>query len=102
MMLSRQIGFDVEGYGISFAEAAMRARPALGTRHGGIPEVVEDGVTGFLMLPEKAELEAAERLKDLVRRPDLGREMGAAARARMSRLLEERSLSPLIALLDGK
>jgi glycosyltransferase involved in cell wall biosynthesis len=33
-------------------EAAAAARPVLSTRVGGVPEVVEDGVTGVLVEPD--------------------------------------------------
>ena len=39
---------DVEGFGIVFSEAALARTPIVATRVGGIPDAVEDGVTGFL------------------------------------------------------
>ena len=38
-----------EGFGIVFLEAALFGKPSLAGRHGGTPEVVEDGVTGVLV-----------------------------------------------------
>ncbi len=40
---------DVEGFGMVYAEAAATGLPSIGTRTGGIPEVIEDGVTGLLL-----------------------------------------------------
>jgi glycosyltransferase involved in cell wall biosynthesis len=37
-----------EGFGIVFLEAALFGKPSLGARAGGIPEVLEDGITGWL------------------------------------------------------
>ena len=41
-----------EGLGIVFIEAQAAGTPAIGTRVGGIPDVIEDGVTGLLVPPK--------------------------------------------------
>lgn len=38
-----------EGFGIAFLEAMCHGKPCLGARCGGIPEVIDDGVNGFLV-----------------------------------------------------
>lgn len=43
---------DSEGFGIVFAEAQAMGVPVVSSRHGGISEAVEEGVTGFLA-PER-------------------------------------------------
>lgn len=48
---SREEAQRVEGLGIALLEAAARARPLVAGRHGGVPEVVEDGVNGVLVDP---------------------------------------------------
>lgn len=45
-------GTDWEGFGIVFLEAALSGKPAIGGRNGGVPEAIEDGVTGLLVNPE--------------------------------------------------
>lgn len=40
---------DVEGFGMVFAQAAASGLPSIATAAGGIPEVVEDGVSGMLV-----------------------------------------------------
>lgn len=40
---------DVEGFGMVYAEAAATGLPSIGTNIGGIPEVIENGVTGVLL-----------------------------------------------------
>jgi phosphatidylinositol alpha-1,6-mannosyltransferase len=40
---------DVEGFGMVYAEAAATGLPSIGTCTGGIPEVIEHGVTGLLL-----------------------------------------------------
>lgn len=41
-----------EAFGIVYAEAAALGRIAIGPRLGGVPEVIEDGKTGYLVKPE--------------------------------------------------
>jgi colanic acid/amylovoran biosynthesis glycosyltransferase len=40
---------DQEGQGITFVEASATGLPIVTTRHNGIPDVVKDGETGFLV-----------------------------------------------------
>jgi phosphatidylinositol alpha-1,6-mannosyltransferase len=55
---------DIEGFGIVFLEAASSGKPAIGGNSGGVPEAIEDGVTGLLVSgPDPAELgQTIERL----------------------------------------
>ena len=46
---------DVEGFGMVYAEAAATGLPSIGTNTGGIPEVIENGVTGLLLDDVSAE-----------------------------------------------
>jgi len=63
-------------------EASACALPVIGTRHGGIPEIIEDGVTGYLV--EEGDVTMlAQRLADLLARPDLRVRLGAAGRKKM-------------------
>jgi glycosyltransferase involved in cell wall biosynthesis len=64
-----------EGLGTSLLDAMACSRPIVATRTGGIPEVVEDGVTGLLVRPrDHAELARAivSLLKDEKRRARMG------------------------------
>lgn len=79
VLASRSDGQRVEGLGISLLEAAARAKPLIGTRHGGISEVIEDGVNGFLVDPSNRD-ELVQRVRTLLKRPDLCNEMGRAAK----------------------
>jgi glycosyltransferase involved in cell wall biosynthesis len=68
--------------GLTLLEAMASGTPVIASRLGGIPEIVEDGVTGFLVPPgDVAALR--ERLAYLLDRPRLAAEMGAAARERV-------------------
>jgi len=42
---------DVEGFGMVALEASAAGKPVVATRCGGIPDAVEDGVTGILFAP---------------------------------------------------
>ena len=52
VMAARQSGASVEGFGLVFREANACARAVVGTRTGGIPDAIVDGVTGLLVPPE--------------------------------------------------
>jgi glycosyltransferase involved in cell wall biosynthesis len=61
-------------------EAMACGLPAVATRFSGIPSIVDDGETGFLVEPHDAGA-VADRLADLAENPPLREQMGAAARA---------------------
>jgi glycosyltransferase involved in cell wall biosynthesis len=65
-------------------EASACGTVAIGTRHGGIPEIIDDGETGFLV-PERDSDAIADRLLRLLRDPGLRARLGAAARRKMER-----------------
>jgi glycosyltransferase involved in cell wall biosynthesis len=67
-----------EGMGRALVEAMTAARPVVATRVGGVPAIVEDGITGLLVPPEDADA-LARALRRLLIRPDLARELGQAA-----------------------
>ena len=71
-----------ECFPISVLEAMACARPAVCSAVGGIPEVIKDGETGYLV-PPKDPLQLAARLVKLLRDPQTARRMGSAARARV-------------------
>lgn len=73
---------DKEGTPTVVVEAHAAGLPIVATRHGGIPDVVEDGVSGHLVAEHDVEALAA-RMLDLARRPEAWRDMGAAGRARV-------------------
>lgn len=52
-----------EGLGITFIEAQILGVPVIGTRIGGIPDVIEDGKTGLLIEPENSEAIALSIIK---------------------------------------
>lgn len=70
-----------EGLGIAAIEAMACGLPVIGSRVGGIPEVVVDGETGTLVPPGDAGALSAA-IERLVRDAALRRAMGDAGRAR--------------------
>ncbi len=70
-----------EALGRVAIEAMAHQRPPLVARIGGLPEVVEDRVSGWIVAPNDAPA-LAQALSDIVTKPDDWRGYGAAARAR--------------------
>ncbi len=73
-----------ESFGLVLTEAMAFGKPVVGSRAGGMREVVEDGVTGLLAEPGDA-ASLAEQLRSLVVEPDLRARLGAAARETFER-----------------
>jgi colanic acid/amylovoran biosynthesis glycosyltransferase len=69
---------------IVLKEAAATGVPAVGTIHGGLPEIIDDEETGYLV-PEHDIDALAERLGELLRDHERRVAMGRAARAKMQR-----------------
>src|SRR5436309_15546556 len=71
-----------EGLGTSLLDAMACSRPIVATRAGGIPEIVEDGVTGVLV-PPRDHRAMADAIVRLLNDPALRRQMGGAGLARV-------------------
>ncbi|MCU1273984.1 MAG: glycosyltransferase, partial [Bryobacterales bacterium] len=63
-----------EAFGFAVAEAMACGVPAVASRSGGFPEIVEEGKTGFLAKPADA-ADFADRMQQLAADPNLRREM---------------------------
>jgi glycosyltransferase involved in cell wall biosynthesis/ubiquinone/menaquinone biosynthesis C-methylase UbiE len=72
----------MEGFGIALLEAMAMRRPVVATKVGGVPEVVEDGVTGLLVPPADA-AGLAQAIVSLAEAPDLRRALGEAGARRV-------------------
>jgi colanic acid/amylovoran biosynthesis glycosyltransferase len=92
---------DIEGIPNVMKEAMATGMPVIGTLHSGIPELVEDGVCGFLV-PERDSEALADRLAALIDHPDLWPRMGLAGRKRIEREYDAASLNrQLIGLFEA-
>src|SRR5271168_693627 len=70
---------QLESFGLAALEAMACEVPVIATNTGGVPEVVEHGVDGFLVEP--GDVQGAARFAiELLSRSDRGREMGHTAR----------------------
>jgi glycosyltransferase involved in cell wall biosynthesis len=75
------VGSITEGMCTPLVEAMAAAKAAVATGVGGVPEVVVDGTTGFLVPPRDRDA-MAERLIRLLKDDTLRRRMGEAGRER--------------------
>lgn len=71
-----------EGMPVSILEAFAWEKPVVASRVGGVPEVVEHGVSGLLVEPGDAEALAAA-IGELIADPDRARRMGEVAGRRV-------------------
>jgi colanic acid/amylovoran biosynthesis glycosyltransferase len=71
---------DMEGIPVALMEAMAIGFPVVSTFHSGIPELVKDGVTGYLV-PERDVAGLADSLDRLVMHPETWETMGQAGRA---------------------
>jgi glycosyltransferase involved in cell wall biosynthesis len=72
-----------EGFGLSAAEAMAAGRPVVGTRVGGLAEIIEDGVTGYLISPDDSTGFAAALVR-VLSDPHEAAIMGQRGRKRVS------------------
>jgi sugar transferase (PEP-CTERM/EpsH1 system associated) len=73
-----------EGMPITALEAMAARLPVVATNVGALPELVEEGVAGFLVEPKDDEA-LADRLARLYSNPELAKRFGAAARRKVER-----------------
>jgi colanic acid/amylovoran biosynthesis glycosyltransferase len=73
---------DQEGIPVVLMEAMAAGLPVLSTLHTGIPELVDDGASGYLV-PERDVAALAERLSDLIAHPERWPEFGRHGRSRV-------------------
>jgi len=71
---------QLESFGLAALEAMACEVPVIATNAGGVPEVVEHGVDGYLVEPGDVKL-AGNYAIEILSRADRGREMGQRARS---------------------
>ena len=72
---------DQEGLPVAILEAMAEGLPVVSTVHAGIPEAVEEGITGYLV-PAGDSAAMADRIAALARDPNARRRLGLAGHAR--------------------
>jgi glycosyltransferase involved in cell wall biosynthesis len=86
-----------EGTPVTIIEALAAGRPVVATRVGGVPDVVDEGETGFLVRPRDTHA-LAERLEILARDPERRAAMGELGRQRM---VERYAVDRLVSDVDA-
>ncbi len=81
-----------ESFGLSALEALSCEVPVIGTNVGGLPEVVEDGVCGFLFNPDAIEKMSEAAIK-ILEDEEIRYKMGKAARKR-AKLFDSKIIIP--------
>ena len=71
---------DREGIPVALMEAMAMGLPVISSLHSGIPELVTDGISGFL-IPERDVEGIAAKLNFLIEHPEMWSQMGKAGRA---------------------
>ena len=71
-------------------EAAACGIPVVATMHGGLPDIIDEGSTGFLV-PERDVARLSERIGLLIADPALRKRLGAAGRLKMEREYDVRA-----------
>ncbi|MDD4354135.1 MAG: glycosyltransferase family 4 protein, partial [Candidatus Nanoarchaeia archaeon] len=66
---------QMESFGLAYAEAMACGIPVIGTSVGGIPEIINNNVNGFLIEPKNS-VELAKKIQTLLKNPDMREEMG--------------------------
>ena len=73
----------LEGFGLVLLEAMALGKSVVASRVGGIPEIVQDGITG-LLVPPRDTSQLASAILILLRDPSLRKIMGEAGRQRVA------------------
>jgi len=81
VMPNRQIGQDIEGFGMVFLEAAATGKAVIGGKSGGTDDAILNGVTG-LRVDGNKEVDIAEAVISLLSDPERARAMGESGRRR--------------------
>jgi len=89
-----------EPFGIVALEAMACGRPVVASRVGGLEEILEDAVEGYLVT-RGDHLELARRLAGLILDPQLRERMGAAARRRAEGFGWEQTAEDTLTLYHG-
>ncbi len=86
----------------SALEASAFGRPVVCSARGGLPEIIENKVTGFVVEAERPD-ELAKAIRHFARDPTLAKKMGDAARSRVrAQFSFERFIAQFAEIIEGK
>lgn len=90
-----------EGFGRTIAEAMAAGKPVVATAVGGVPEVVQDGVTGILV-PPKDPHAIAKSILDMLQDDEMRLKMGIAGQKRAGELFSlKQNISQIQAIYES-
>jgi glycosyltransferase involved in cell wall biosynthesis len=91
---------DKEGTPVAILEACSAGIPVVSTLHAGIPDVIIEGETGFLVEEHDVEM-MAEKMITLIENKELAKSMGAKSKERIvSKFSMKKHLNTLDELID--
>ena len=103
-MLSVSVSVSIsnsESFGVAVIEASACEKPVVVSNVGGLPEVVEDGVTGIVVPAKNVEATAAA-IERLILDGELRMQMGRAGRERVQRLYDwNANVAQMIGIYKG-
>lgn len=79
----KELPGDYEGFGIVYNEAAYFGLPVVGTHTGGVPEAVQDGVTGILAQPGDT-TSISQAIATLLENPEKAKHYGEMGKQRVT------------------
>ena len=92
---------ESESFGVAAVEASACGNPVVASNVGGLPEVVEHGVTGFIVPPRDPH-KTADAIEKLVLDGSLRACMGSAGRQRVKKLFNwDDNVSQMIEIYDS-
>jgi len=75
ILTPKRVGWNVEGFGLTYLEANAAGKPVIGSISGGVPDVIRHGETG-LLVPERDVKATARALTTLLEEENYARELG--------------------------
>jgi glycosyltransferase involved in cell wall biosynthesis len=90
-----------EAFGLILLEAMAQARPVVATRVGGIPEVVEDGLTGRLVPPADP-VALAQAILGLLQNPEAAASMGRRGQTVVAELFSPALMTQRVMSVYGR
>jgi glycosyltransferase involved in cell wall biosynthesis len=81
-----------EGFGLAIVEAMATALPVVAIDSGAVPEIIDSGINGILLVDRSDDEKAASVLIELARDPSLRHRLGDAARMTALRFTRQKAL----------